>query len=129
MPSTLISVRRQWPAAARRALIDAVHAALVEGLKIPEHDRCLRLQVFAADDFAVMPSCSEHYTLVEVDLFPGRSLEAKRACYQAMVRRLAALGIPAQDVRVVLREVPADNWGIRGGQAASDVDLGFKVNV
>ena len=30
---------------------------------------------------------------------------------------------------ITLRESPAENWGIRGGQAASDVDLGFDVNV
>jgi hypothetical protein len=29
----------------------------------------------------------------------------------------------------VLNEVPLENWGIRGGQPASEVDLGFKVNV
>ncbi len=122
MPSTLISVRRDWPASERAALIAAVHAALVEGLKIPEHDRCIRLQVFAVGDFAVMPQCSEYFTLIEIDLFPGRSLEAKRRLYQAMVRNLDALGVPAVDVRVVLREIPPDNWGIRGGVPASDVD-------
>lgn len=129
MPSTLISVRRDWPAAQRVALVEAVHAALVEGLKIPERDRCIRLQRFDAEDFAVMPQCSEFFTLVEVDLFPGRSLDAKRSFYQAVVRRLGALGVPAQDVRVVLREVPPDNWGIRGGVPASEVDLGSPVRV
>jgi len=29
----------------------------------------------------------------------------------------------------MLREITAENWGIRGGQAACDVDLGFKVDV
>lgn len=129
MPSTLISVRRNWAPAQRRDLIDAVHAALVEALRIPAHDRCIRLQTFAVDDFAVMPQCSESFTLVEVDLFPGRSLDAKRALYRRVVERLGALGIEAQDVRVVLREVPAENWGIRGGVAACDVDLGFQVRV
>ena len=120
MPSTLISVRREWPAPQRAALIEAVHAALVEGLKIPERDRCLRLQRFDAQDFAVMPERTEYFTLIEVDLFPGRSLDTKRAFYQAAVRRLGELGVPAQDLRVVLREVPPDNWGICGGVPASE---------
>ena len=30
---------------------------------------------------------------------------------------------------VVLNEQPLENWGIRGGQAASDVSLGFQVKV
>ena len=33
------------------------------------------------------------------------------------------------DVFVVLQEPPLDNWGIRGGQMASEVDLGFEVHV
>ncbi|HEX4895937.1 MAG TPA: tautomerase family protein [Solimonas sp.] len=129
MPSTCISVRRAWPAAQRAQLIAAVQAALIEGLRIPEQDRCVRLQAFAPEDFAVKPQSGEYFTLVEVDLFPGRSLDAKRRCYQAMVRNLGALGIPAAEVKVVLREVPQDNWGIRGGRPASEVDLGFKVEV
>jgi hypothetical protein len=32
-------------------------------------------------------------------------------------------------VSVSLRESPTENWGIRGGQAACDVDLGFNVKV
>lgn len=127
MPSTLISVRREWPAEQRRQLIDAVHAALVEGLQIPPADRCLRLQRFEPADFAVADGAGECFTLVEVDLFPGRTLAAKRACYQAMVRKLGALGIPAADVRIVLREIPPDNWGLRGGIPGSE--LGRKVPV
>lgn len=34
--------------------------------------------------------------------------------HTAPVRWLAAWGIPAQDVRVVLREIPPDNRGLRG---------------
>lgn len=30
---------------------------------------------------------------------------------------------------IVLHEVPSENWGIRGGQAACDVSLGFKIDV
>lgn len=29
----------------------------------------------------------------------------------------------------MLREITAENWGIHGGQAACDVDLGFEVKV
>jgi phenylpyruvate tautomerase PptA (4-oxalocrotonate tautomerase family) len=129
MPSTLISVRKFWPAAQRRKIIEAVHSALVEAIRIPEQDRCLRLRSFDGEDFAVSPSQSENFTLVEIDLFVGRSLTAKKALYRTIVRNLGALGIAAADVKVLLRESAPDNWGIRGGQAASDVTLGFKVEV
>jgi hypothetical protein len=32
-------------------------------------------------------------------------------------------------VLIALREVALENWGIRGGTPASDVDLGFEVDV
>jgi hypothetical protein len=62
-------------------------------------------------------------------MFAGRSLRAKKALYQALVRKLASLGIAGTDVFIVLVEVPLENWGIRGGVPASEVDLGFKVEV
>jgi hypothetical protein len=30
---------------------------------------------------------------------------------------------------IILLEPPMDNWGIRGGKPASEVDLGFKIDV
>ena len=47
----------------------------------------------------------------------------------AIVRNLAALGIPKDHVKILLREIPKENWGIRGGQAAVDIDIGFKIEV
>jgi phenylpyruvate tautomerase PptA (4-oxalocrotonate tautomerase family) len=32
-------------------------------------------------------------------------------------------------ITILLRESGAENWGIRGGVPASEVDLGFKVDV
>jgi hypothetical protein len=54
---------------------------------------------------------------------------AKRALYQAIVRNLVALDVPAFDVKITLIETPPDNWGLRGGMAASEIDLGFKIDV
>jgi phenylpyruvate tautomerase PptA (4-oxalocrotonate tautomerase family) len=45
------------------------------------------------------------------------------------VRNLEPFGIPKDHIKILLREVAKENWGIRGGQAACDVDLGFKVEV
>lgn len=66
---------------------------------------------------------------MEITLFAGRSLEAKRALYREIVERLGRFGVAANDITIVLHEVALDNWGIRGGKPASEVDLGFKVDV
>ena len=36
-------------------------------------------------------------------------------------------GIDGYDIMIILHEIPMINWGVRGGQAASDVEMGFKV--
>jgi len=128
MPNTLIATRSGWiddPA----AVIDAVQSALREALKIPEADRTLRLIEHPASHFAVPPGRGQKFTLVEVTMFSGRSMGAKRTLYQAIVRNLAAVGIPPLDIKITLIETPPENWGLRGGMPASEIDLGFKIDV
>jgi len=129
MPNTRIEVKRGWIGEQRAAVIEAVHAAMVETIRIPEHDRALRLIEHDPADFSAPPDKSDKYTLIEITLFAGRSPEAKRRLYRALVRNLSALGIPPMDIKTVLIEVPMEDWGIRGGKAASEVDLGFEVKV
>jgi phenylpyruvate tautomerase PptA (4-oxalocrotonate tautomerase family) len=124
MPNTLIATRAGRitdPA----AVIDAVHSALREALNIPEWDRTLRLIEHPASHFAVPPDRGEKFTLVEITMFSGRSMAAKRGLYQAIVRNLASLDIPPHDIKISLQEIPSENWGIRGGVPASEVDLGL----
>src|SRR5262245_50735601 len=130
MPSTIVEVRRRYTAEQESRILEAVHAALVEGFKIPQTDRCVRLVVHEPHRFICPPDRSqpEFYTLISVSAFSGRSLEAKRNLYLAMVRRLSELGIPQDHVKIILNEVPRENWGLRGGKPASDIDLGFKVD-
>jgi phenylpyruvate tautomerase PptA (4-oxalocrotonate tautomerase family) len=128
MPNTTIETRKGWVADAP-AVIDAVQSALCEALRLPQWDRTLRLIEHDPSHFAVPPGCGPRYTLVEVTMFSGRSLQAKRALYQAIVRNLGALGVPSADIKITLIEVPPENWGIRGGQPASEVDLGFEIKV
>jgi hypothetical protein len=62
-------------------------------------------------------------------MFAGRSLSAKRALYQAIVRHLEPFGVPPGDVRIILNDIPLENVGMRGGKAAADLELGYEVSV
>ena len=103
MPLVRIEILKGRSADEKQRLLDAVHAALVEGF-------------------------GERYSLIEITAFPGRSADAKRRLYEAIVRNLRAERVPAEDVFVVLTEPPMENWGIRGGRPASEVDLGFRID-
>lgn len=131
MPAVMIEVRREYTQDQEAALMDAVHRALRASFKILEGDREVRLIAHAPHRFACPPGCTqpERFTLISIDAFAGRSLAAKRALYGGIVDNLERLGIPRDHVKILLREIPAQDWGIRGGQAACDVDLGFKIDV
>lgn len=129
MPLAKIETRRSWSASQKREIMEAVHSAMREELKIPENDRDIRFQEYHPDDYQVSPEKTQNYILVEISMFAGRSLEAKRALYKGIVTKLGKLGIQASDVFIVLHDIPLDNWGIRGGIPASEVDLGFNVGV
>lgn len=131
MPTALIETRMPRSAEAETALMDAVHAALVAAFHIPPGDREVRLITHEPHRFQAPPDRSrpECFTLISIDAFAGRSTDAKRALYRAIVDRLEPLGIPRDHVLTVLREHPRENWGVRGGLAACDVNLGFTVEV
>lgn len=131
MPSTQVEVRRTYAPADESAILDAVHESLVTAFAIPAEDKHVRLVVHEPHRFAVPPTLRtpEAYTLVAVDCFAGRTVDAKRALYREVTSRLGALGIPRDHITVIVRDIDTTSWGIRGGQAASDVDLGFDVNV
>lgn len=129
MPSARIEVRKKWNRSEKDQMISALHESMVECLKIPDHDRLIRLLEHAPEDFVVPPGCSENYVLVEISLFSGRSLDAKRALYKSVVSKFTEIGVSKKDIFIILHEVPRDNWGIRGGIPASEVDLGFKIEV
>lgn len=129
MPFAKIEVRRPRPPDEVQALMEAVYQAQREALQVPEGDRQIRYVEHKPEHFAVPPGKTENYTFVEILLFPGRSLEAKRRLYRGIVSRFEALGIAPGDVFIVLLEPPLDDWGIRGGVPASEVDLGFRLDV
>jgi phenylpyruvate tautomerase PptA (4-oxalocrotonate tautomerase family) len=129
MPLIRVEIRQGWSPAEKAGLLDAIHAAAVEALKIPDEDRTQILTEHPAEAFEIPPGKGDRFALVEVTMFAGRSLDAKRRLYRAVVANLGRLGIPPSDVLIVLHEVPLEDWGVRGGMPASDVDLGFEVGV
>ena len=128
MPVAKIEVRRPRPPEQVQAFIQAVYEAQREALKVPDGDRQIRYIEHAPERFAVPPGKTENYTFIEIVMFPGRSLEAKRRLYTGIVRRLGELGVAPADVFIVLHEPPLENWGLRG-VPASEVELGFDLNV
>jgi phenylpyruvate tautomerase PptA (4-oxalocrotonate tautomerase family) len=128
MPSTRIATGA-WARGRESDIIESVQSALLTSLKVPDWDRDIVLDLYDDKRRIVPTGRSERYTRVEIAMFSGRSIEAKRALYKSVVQNLTVLGIPATEIKIILSEVPAENWGLRGGLPASEIDLGFKVDV
>ena len=128
MPSTRVDIIKGWLGDRRADFLEAIHRALVEGIRIPDNDRDIRLTEFDPANVIKPVGSSPRHTNIEITLLTGRSLEAKRRLYAALVTHLAPFGLAPGDIKVALIEVDAQNWGLRG-LPASDIDLGFKVDV
>ncbi len=129
MPIVTITAFAGRSAKEKKALFDAVHNALRHAFKIPENDRTQRLIELPKENFEIQEGRTEKFVFVEIEAFAGRSVGAKRILYKAVADEFVALGMSDNDFMVLLKDHPLENWGIRGGQAACDVDLGFTVNV
>ena len=114
----------------KNALMDGVHDALVEAIKIPDSDRFQRLYELNKSSFEFPENKTDKVTLIEITMFRGRSIESKKELYRLINDKLSENpGIDGNDIVIVLLEPPLENWGIRGGKPASEVDLGFNIKV
>ena len=129
MPLVKLTTRKQRTRSEKDALILGVHQALVDAFHIPKDDCFCRIETMDPPDFIVPPGKSDAFVLVEISAFAGRSLEAKRSLYAGIVANLEKCGITPADIFITLTEMPLENWGIRGGVPASDIQLGFKIDV
>lgn len=129
-PLVKIEIRKGYSAEYKKAILDGVHQSLVDAFKIPLSDRFQRIYELDEEDFECPPDRSHAVTLIQITIFPGRSFEAKKELYQNIIKNLGENpGIDGHDIVIILLEPPMENWGVRGGQPASEVDLGFKIDI
>ena len=129
MPHAVVHRLRTAQPENRRGVIEAVNRAMIEALRVPDDSHPVRLCEYESDAFLIPSGSSGSFTLIEATIFPGRTPETKRRLYTGLIDRMKGLGVAARDVRIVLYEVPLENWGLSGGTPASEIDLGFEVTI
>lgn len=113
----------------RKELSDAIHSAVVEALAYPQEKRFHRFIGLSQDDFLYPPDRSNRYLILEISLFEGRSIDAKKYLIRALYRYIGdATGITPNDIEITLFETPRHNWGIRG-VPGDELNLNYKVSV
>ncbi|MGA7158245.1 MAG: tautomerase family protein [Acidobacteriaceae bacterium] len=123
MPLVRISVHDTMPSSNRRAVADAVYAAMRNTLGIPEGDRFIILSAHTQDEFYIDPSFmgvnrSDNFVLVHATFRRGRSTEVKQAFYQETAHLLhLRASIDPQDVMIVVSENDIADWSFGRGEA------------
>lgn len=109
------------------SLINETMKCIQEVLNLPSNDRNIRLTEFDNELFYMKPP---YQLIIEISMFSGRTVETKRKLYQQIVAQLSAvLNLNKEAIFILINEQPKENWGIRGGIAASDLNLGFKIEI
>jgi phenylpyruvate tautomerase PptA (4-oxalocrotonate tautomerase family) len=106
---------------------DLVLDSVVETLQLPESDRNIRILEYEPGFFQMKPP---YQILIEITLFSGRTKETKRKLFESIVTKLSSENLAEKDVLlIILNEQPKENWGVRGGLPASEIELGFKTDI
>ena len=72
---------------------------------------------------------SERYTIIELSMFEGRSVAAKKRLMQLLFERTGReLGLAPVDLELTISETPKHNWAFRG-LPGDEHALGYKVEV
>jgi len=110
-------------------LSDVIHSCVVEALQYPEDKRAHRFFPLDPSDFYFPAGRTERYTIIEISMFDGRSIQAKKHLLRLLMERIhEQLGIALQDIEVTITETPKHNWGIRG-LPGDEVGLNYKIDV
>lgn len=110
-------------------LSDVIHSCVVEALHYPLDKRAHRFFPLDAGDFFYPSGRTDRYTIIEISMFEGRTVETKKRLIRLLFEKMQSeLGISPQDIEVTISETPKHNWGFRG-QPGDEHELSYQVNV
>jgi len=113
----------------RQQVSDVIHACLVEAFHYPKEKRAHRFIYIDRDSFFYFEGRTPRHTILEISVFEGRSVEAKKKLHRLLFERFEKeLGIVPMDLEITIFESPMHNWGIRG-KSGDELNLNYKVNV
>lgn len=110
-------------------LSEVIHDCVVEALKYPRDKRAHRFFHMAPEDMLYPEGRTDAYTIVEIGMIEGRSVEARKQLIRLLFERVPArTGISTTDLEICIQESPAHNWGFRG-QLGDEIQLNYQVDV
>lgn len=106
-----------------------IHSCVVEAFAYPVGKRFHRFFPLSTEDFYYPDGTSPRYTIVEISMFEGRSVEAKKRLFRLLFERpRGQLGMDPADLEIMITETLRHDWGIRG-KLGEELGLDYGVEV
>lgn len=113
----------------KEKMSEVIHSCVMDALKYPADKKFHRFFPLSEDNFYFPDSRTRNYTIIEISIFEGRSVAAKKELINLLFLRLQEqLHIQKDDIEITIFETPKSNWGIRG-VPGDELELNYKVNV
>ena len=110
-------------------LSDVIHTCIVDALSFPKEKRAQRFFPLEPEDFYYPVGRTPRYTIIEISMFEGRSIETKKKLIHLLFGRInEVLGLGPADIEITITETPKYNWGFRE-QPGDEIGLNYKVEV
>ncbi|USB32990.1 tautomerase family protein [Paenibacillus sp. YPG26] len=113
----------------QRELSSIIHGCVVDAFLYPADKRFHRFIHLEREDFLYPEDRSDKYTIIEISIFEGRTVESKKKLIAMLFERVEGeLHIKPDDIEITIIETPKCNWGIRG-LPGDELQLNYKVDV
>ena len=110
-------------------LSDVVHGCVVDALQFPKDKRAHRFFPLEKEDFYYPDGRTDAYTIIEITMIAGRTVEAKKKLIRLLFERVETeIGITPNDLEICIIESPAHNWGFRG-MHGDEIKLNYRIDV
>lgn len=108
---------------------DVLHGCMTKVLGMPADKRAHRFIPLDKSNFYYPAGRSDHYTVIEINMMEGRSVDTKKALIKAIFDAFEKeLALSPVDVEITINEQPAHCWGFRG-ITGDEAKLSYKINV
>jgi len=127
MPRIRIESTRKLEPHAAGELMNTVAETVVTTLALASDDQSVSFTSFEPEMFRMKPP---YCLFIEILLFAGRSSDTKKRLYRSIVEAIERKhGIAADRIMIVMNEQPRENWGLRGGKSADEINFEYKITI
>ena len=127
MPLVSLSIAKGDSSEFLSKLMSVTMSSVQQALQLPDDDRNIRIMEYEPYLFTMK---KPYRLIIEISMFAGRTVVAKKLLYQLIVTNLSeTLSFEKNEIFILINEQPKENWGVRGGIPANEIELGFKVDI